>query len=133
MRDLVPLVQFKKREKHQRRIPPSAFFTFLKLYKCYQITQRITCIPELATRLHLQAHRLCALRFACWFPGRKVQLLIENYINNSTLKNGIAVKTNKPHVNVSLNTSTIFTINRLLYEPFQEIYLIWFNKGNELY
>ena len=56
-----------------------------------------------------------------------------NCINNPTLKNGIAVKTNKPHVNVSLTTSTIFTINRLLYEPFQEIYLIWFNKGNELY
>ena len=42
LRDLVPLVQFKKREKHPWRsltfstksnTPPWVFFTFLKLYK----------------------------------------------------------------------------------------------------
>ena len=58
LRDLVPFIQFKKREKHPWRIVtfskalarnftksntlPWVFFTFLKLYKWYQITQRIT-------------------------------------------------------------------------------------------
>ena len=60
MRDLVPFVKFKKREKHPRRTvllvklqgsackftksntPPWVFFTFFKLYKWYQIVQRIT-------------------------------------------------------------------------------------------
>ena len=53
--NLVPFVQFKKREKHPWRsvnfstcnfakinTPPWVFFLFFKLYKCYQITQRIT-------------------------------------------------------------------------------------------
>ena len=52
LRDLVPFVQFKKREKHTWRsvtfskvTPPWVFFTFFKLYKWHQITQRITyCI-----------------------------------------------------------------------------------------
>ena len=42
LRDLVPFVQFKKREKHPWRndtfrsnTPPWVFFTFLKLYKWY--------------------------------------------------------------------------------------------------
>ena len=39
-RDLVPFVQFKKREK----TPPWVFFTFFKLYKSKQIAQRITNI-----------------------------------------------------------------------------------------
>ena len=47
LRDLVPFVQFKKREKHPWRsvtftkssTPPWVFFTFLKLYKWYQIAQ----------------------------------------------------------------------------------------------
>ena len=55
LRDLAPFVQFKKREKHQRRsvifskvsgftltkgnTSPRVFFTFFKLYKWYQITQ----------------------------------------------------------------------------------------------
>ena len=48
LRDLVAFVQFKIREKHLWRsvnlinTPPWVFFTFLKLYKCYQIAQRIT-------------------------------------------------------------------------------------------
>ena len=49
LRDLVPFVQFKKREKHTRRsvtfssnTPPCVFFTFFKLHKWYQITQNIT-------------------------------------------------------------------------------------------
>ena len=56
LRNLVPSVQFKKREKHPRRsithegacnftrinTPPWVFFTFLKLYKWYQIAQRTT-------------------------------------------------------------------------------------------
>ena len=54
LRDLVPFVQFEKHEKHSwRRVffskvaglsntPPWVFFTFFKLYKWYQITQRIT-------------------------------------------------------------------------------------------
>ena len=57
MRDLVPFVQFKIREKHPWRnvtfskvyvcnfikgnIPPWLFFTFFKLYKWYQIAQNI--------------------------------------------------------------------------------------------
>ena len=54
--DLVPFVQFKKREKHLWRsvnfskvarfteinTPPWMFFTFFKLYRWYQIAQRIT-------------------------------------------------------------------------------------------
>ena len=54
--DLVPFVQFKKREKHPWRritfskvsllltksgIPPWVFFTFFKLHKWYQIAQSI--------------------------------------------------------------------------------------------
>ena len=56
LRDLVPFVPFKKREKHQWRsvnfskvagftkinTPPWVFFTFFKLYKWYQIAQSIT-------------------------------------------------------------------------------------------
>ena len=46
LRDLVPFVQFQKREKHRWRsvtfTPPSVFFTFLKLYIWYQIAQNIT-------------------------------------------------------------------------------------------
>ena len=53
--DLVAFVQFKKREKHPWRsvnfskvagsatnASPWVFLTFFKLYKCYQIAQRIT-------------------------------------------------------------------------------------------
>ena len=61
LHDLVPFVKFKKREKHSWRsvnfrvklqakacnftkinTPPWVFFTFLKLYKWYQIALRIT-------------------------------------------------------------------------------------------
>ena len=61
LRDLVPLVQCKKREKHPWMIvtfrkfcslklanftksntPPWVFFTFFKLYEWYQIAQHIT-------------------------------------------------------------------------------------------
>ena len=56
LRDLVPFVQFKKREKHSGRSVtfskacnftksntlPSVFFTFFKLYDWYQIAQRIS-------------------------------------------------------------------------------------------
>ena len=48
--DLQLFVQFKKREKYPQRSVtfskvPQVFFTFLNLYKCYQITQHIvpTC------------------------------------------------------------------------------------------
>ena len=52
LRDLVPFVQFKKREKHLWRdvtlsksnTPPWVFFTFFKFYKWYQIAQRITYV-----------------------------------------------------------------------------------------
>ena len=51
--DLVPFVQFKKREKHsftrfepvtllKSNTAPWIFFRFLKLYKWHQIAQRIT-------------------------------------------------------------------------------------------
>ena len=55
--DLVAFAQIKKREKHRWRsvkfskeacnftkinTPPWVFFTFFKLYKCYQIAKRIT-------------------------------------------------------------------------------------------
>ena len=55
LRDLVPFVQFEKREKHpwksvtfgscnftKNNTPPWVFLTFFKLYKCKQIAQRIT-------------------------------------------------------------------------------------------
>ena len=47
LRDLVPFVQIKKREKHPWRsikinTPPWVFFMFFNLYKCYQIVQRTT-------------------------------------------------------------------------------------------
>ena len=50
LRDLVPFVQFKKREKHLWRsvtftkinTPPWMFLTFFKLYKWYQVAQRTT-------------------------------------------------------------------------------------------
>ena len=42
LRDLVPFVQFKKREKHPwGNTPPLVFFTFFKLYKWYRIAQGI--------------------------------------------------------------------------------------------
>ena len=55
LRDLVPFVQFKKREKHPWRnvnlstksnAPPWMFFTFFKLYKWYQIVQRIAIVKS---------------------------------------------------------------------------------------
>ena len=53
LRDLVVFVQFKEREKHTWRsiticnytkinTLPWVFFTFFKLYKCYQIDEPIT-------------------------------------------------------------------------------------------
>ena len=55
MRDLVPFVQFEKRENthggvlllvacnfSKSNTHPWVFFTFLKLCKCYQIAQKIT-------------------------------------------------------------------------------------------
>ena len=45
LRDLVPFVQLKKREKHPWRsvnFSKVAGFKFFKLYKWYQIVQRIT-------------------------------------------------------------------------------------------
>ena len=58
LRNLVPFVQFKKREKHPWRsvilacnftksnTPPWVFFTFFILCKCYQIAQRITIMKS---------------------------------------------------------------------------------------
>ena len=59
LRDLVPFVQFKNREKHPWRsvnfnftkinTPPWVFFTFFKLYKWHQIPQPITyCTDNLS-------------------------------------------------------------------------------------
>ena len=57
LRDLVPFVQCKKREKHPWRsvnfctkinTPPWVFFTFFTLYKWYQIAQRITIMSIFA-------------------------------------------------------------------------------------
>ena len=48
LHDLVPFAQFKKREKAEAcnftkgNTPPWVFFTFLKLYKWYEIAQSIT-------------------------------------------------------------------------------------------
>ena len=63
LRDLVPSVQFKKREKQPLRsvsfskvdTPPWLFFTFLKLYKWYQIAQRTTylLISNVTNRLDM--------------------------------------------------------------------------------
>ena len=58
LRDLAPFAQFKNREKHSWRsvtfskacnftkskTPPWVFSTFFKMYKWYQITQRITLL-----------------------------------------------------------------------------------------
>ena len=53
LRDLVLVVQFKKREIHpwrsvtfstKSKTPPQVFFTIFKLYKWYQIVQRTTNI-----------------------------------------------------------------------------------------
>ena len=58
LRDLVPFVQFKKHKSHPLRsinfrkpvtllnTPPWVFFIFLKLYKWYQIAQRIKSINQ---------------------------------------------------------------------------------------
>ena len=56
LRDVVPFVQFKKREKHpwgsvtfstKSNTPPWVFFMFFKLCKGYPIAQNITYIMEL--------------------------------------------------------------------------------------
>ena len=56
LHDLVFFLQFKKREKHpwgsvtfstKSNTLPWVFFTFLKLYKWYQIVQRITTMIRL--------------------------------------------------------------------------------------
>ena len=50
MRDLVPFVQFKKRENThgaKSNTPSRLFFMFFYLYKCYQIAQRITFINSM--------------------------------------------------------------------------------------
>ena len=64
LRNLVPFVQFKKPEKHQRRrllLVACNFtnnnnllwvlFTFFKLYKWYQIAERITYVEQQGTLL----------------------------------------------------------------------------------
>ena len=53
MRDLIPFVQFKKRKKHPWRSVNFSkvawvFFTFFKLYECYQIAQCITYAESFA-------------------------------------------------------------------------------------
>ena len=56
LREFVPFVQIKKREKHPwrsvtfKKIPPWVFFTFFKLYKWYQITQIISNIKKKGER-----------------------------------------------------------------------------------
>ena len=69
LRDLVSFVQFKKREKHPWRlitctkitftksnIPPWVFFTVFKLYKWYQMAQRITIISCFLTSINIKGY-----------------------------------------------------------------------------
>ena len=51
--DLVPFLEFKKREKKSwRRVtPPRLLFTFFKLYKSYYIAQSITYIAPMISQL----------------------------------------------------------------------------------
>ena len=76
VRDLMAFVQFKKREKHPWRnvtfikveccsstkinTPPWVFFTFLKLYKWYQIAQNITynLLCTLCWRTYVQESKM---------------------------------------------------------------------------
>ena len=66
LQDLVPFVQFKKREKHPWRsvtfskvagnftktsCPLWMFFTFFNLYKWYQIAQSVSCRNQLIEKL----------------------------------------------------------------------------------
>ena len=87
MRDLVPFLQFKKRKKHPRILillvklqdlayyftksntPPWVFFTFLKLYKGYQIAQSITYeLSELCENLFYLFHdrNICHVETIQW-------------------------------------------------------------------
>ena len=69
LRDLVPFVQFKKREKHpwssvnfsKINTPPWLFFTFFKLQKWYQIAQRITNVLFIYHRITLNKKVTCSL------------------------------------------------------------------------
>ena len=68
LRDLVPLVQFKKPEKHPWRsvnfskvnTTPWVFFTLFKLYQWYQIVQRTTfmILIKVKSRLFFQLSTL---------------------------------------------------------------------------
>ena len=66
LRDLVPFVQFKKREKHPWRSVTFSkvagywmLFTFFNLYKWYQIAQRIT--------INWNVREDIAIKFENWF------------------------------------------------------------------
>ena len=74
LRDLLPFVQFKKREKHPQRsanfracnfskinTPPWVFFMFYKLYKWYQIAQRTTYFYSIIYSLEFMGLFSCGL------------------------------------------------------------------------
>ena len=61
LRDLVPFVQFKKGENTHEEVlvlkintPPKVFFTFLRLYKWYQIAQSMS--QKIIVRNNCQVH-----------------------------------------------------------------------------
>ena len=130
-------VQFKKREKHPwRRVklqasacnfikintPPWVFFTFFKLYKCYQIAQRITYI------LRLSSQALCKETFVL----QKSEYRLHSFL----MLTGILKKNRKIAVvcKCIMNTFHSFIANkihkcnsrwRLLYD---KNYKIWGNN-----
>ena len=65
LRNLVPIVQFKKRKKHPWRSVTlsKVFFTFFKLYKWYQIAQRITYMYWLVIYYIFQVNIFCLIFF----------------------------------------------------------------------
>ena len=81
--DLVPFVQFRKREKHPWRsvnfnkvgylgIPPWVFFTFFKLYKWYQIAQRTTCMILFTEAINQN----CSVKILFWNISSNLRKII---------------------------------------------------------
>ena len=100
LRDLVPFIQFKKHEKKNHagvlilvklqkeacnstkiNTPAWVFFTFIKLYKCYQIAQRITYKNRIAESVLVREIRVRENRILLFFVQWKVltEKLLERF------------------------------------------------------
>ena len=98
-RDLVPFVQFKKREKHPWRsvnfsvacnftkinTPPWVFFKFFKLYKWHQIEQRTTSVGT-------EGSLLLSTRLDCAFCYFKKCLGLNNLVNDCRWEEDLDLK-----------------------------------------